>query len=59
MMPADYHANDPLATERDFNGDPIDDRAERVPSEPTASMGAIVGAILLAAVVIAIILWLV
>ncbi|HLU31440.1 MAG TPA: hypothetical protein VLB85_12705 [Acidimicrobiia bacterium] len=61
MMPSDYRPNDPLATEKDFNGDPatIDDRVDRTPAQRRTPVATMVMAVLLVAAIIALIVWLV
>ena len=61
MMPADNRPNDPLATDKDFNGEPatMDDRVDRVPAQRRTPVGAVVTAALLLIAVIALIVWLI
>lgn len=60
MLPADHRPNDPLATERDFNGDPatMDDRTDRVPVPRRTPVSAVITAALIAVALIALIIWL-
>lgn len=60
MLPADHRPNDPLATERDFNGDPatMDDRVDRVPAQRRTPISAVITTALAVLAVIALIIWL-
>lgn len=60
MLPADHRPNDPLATERDFDGDPatIDDRVDRVPEQRRTPPLAVAGLVVLVVVAaVALIAW--
>lgn len=60
MLPADHRPNDPLATERDFNGDPttIDDRVDRIPEQRrTPPLATVALVVLVVIALVALIAW--